>query len=146
MIWDLETVENMRGLHYDEAVLEDVLSRATFDVEGYMLRMLRETFIREADERFGVEPNESDVVITKEDDGRWNSILFRTRWHPRTKRVELNGGPFDGFTVESGTKVGDIIRIGGPTSHFLRSNAATYRFGGWNNSTRRWVYSVVADS
>ena len=150
-VWDLETLNAVRGLRMEVAV-------EAFDSPGSWQdhlfksgeRMLRSRMVDGA-AWLGAEVFPHDVMVTRYEDPEFPGMSKLTaRWAPDVNEVELVGGALDGQT-RGVLNIGEPLRATEDLPMFSTKfnleevfgyRIAVYTLAGWHEVRRRWVYAL----
>jgi hypothetical protein len=153
MIWDLNTVREVKQLYVSARVDEHFLQQGKYAVDVMAKKAFRR--LQEMSAHLGVTLYPEDIAALKLDRP---SADFRTEyhfaWRPVRQAAELHGGAADGSVHAVETIDLDDITLEAPAEepswnpasepHILTFavKPITYTYAGWNDSTRNWVYRL----
>lgn len=154
MIWDDTQLARVRGLRSAMVVDDIMAARSAIDVREGVRHLLAGQFVAEA-RVYAVEVHPEDLVFAESVDAfHPHYTKITVAWRPRTRVVELVGGPADGNVYElrvlgpvhikSLVPIGPIYTATPDTApaELVPTYTTTYEEHGWHEQERRWIYTV----
>jgi hypothetical protein len=156
VIYDLDTIERVKAARSQLAVSETQLIVGGDVVTESAHQRLADELIRYC-RPLGVEIHPADIIFQRKSAESFNEgmVMFRARWQPLGRPVEFHGGPQGGTVMAvPDYRPQDVLEFPvlpamyGPMWHAdaplepVVPGRIAYRYAGWNERTRQWVYRL----